>query len=381
MNTVQKKQSVLADSDQPVSFAELFFDLVFVFAITQVVHLMHGAFDWVHVGRSVLVFWLVWWAWTQFTWALNAANTKHHLVQLGTLGATAIAFFMAVSVPEAFARSSLWFAIAYVGGRTIGLIIYLWVTGQDPAMRSAVRTFSIFSVAGLVSVLIGGYLGGVYQYWFWGLAIALDVLAALVGASNGSWNLHAGHFSERHGLFVIIALGETLIVAAGAVTEEYWNGSLLLVSLLAVGITCCLWWLYFFRSKHALEHEMAVRNGADRSQLARDVYSLLHFPLLCGLIIYAFAIEEAMLHPEDVLSAAARTALSLGIFIFSTGIVVTHWRATKRILYDRLFFTLVISSLIIGITNLLTIWSMAIALVGLLTLCVWEEIKMRNSET
>ena len=134
-----KPRSVLADSDQAVSFAELFFDLVFVFAITQVVHLIHGVFDWVHVGRAVLVFWLVWWAWTQFTWALNAADTRHHLVQLGTMIATAIAFFMAVSVPESFARSSWWFAVAYVAVRGIGLLIYLWVTWQDPAMRAAVK--------------------------------------------------------------------------------------------------------------------------------------------------------------------------------------------------------------------------------------------------
>ena len=98
----QPTKSILATGDQPVSFVELFFDLVFVYAITQVVHLMHGYFDWVHVGKAILVFWLVWWAWTQFTWALNAADTKNHLVQLGTLAATAIAFFMAVSVPESW---------------------------------------------------------------------------------------------------------------------------------------------------------------------------------------------------------------------------------------------------------------------------------------
>ena len=374
----EKPRSVLADSDQPVSFAELFFDLVFVFAITQVVHLMHGAFDWVHVGRSVLVFWLVWWAWTQFTWALNAADTRHHFVQLGTLVATAIAFFMAVSVPEAFARSSLWFAIAYVSGRGIGLLIYFWVTWQDPAMRSAVRTFSVLSVAGMLAVLMGGYLGGNLQYWLWGLAIGLDVMAAIVGGSNASWNLHPKHFAERHGLFVIIALGETLIVAASAVTVEFWDGYLLIVSLLSVGITCCLWWIYFFRAKDKLEHAVAEKNGSQRSSLARDVFSLMHFPLLCGLIIYAFAIEEAMLHPDEVMSHAARIALSLGIFTFSSGIVLTVWRATGKILYKRLLFTFIISSTIFGFIGLQTIWTLGIALIGLISMCVMEEVRLHS---
>lgn len=381
MTTSRKSKTVLADVDQSVSFAELFFDLVFVYAITQVVHLLHGSFDLVHLGRAILVFWLVWWAWTQFTWALNAANTKHHLVQLGTLVATAIAFFMAISVPESFERSSWWFAIAYTAGRSIGLLIYLWVSAQNLLMRSAVKTFAILSVAGLLAVLAGGYLGGVFQYWFWGLAIFLDIMAAVIGGNSEGWNLHPGHFSERHGLFVIIALGETLIVAAGAVTEEYWNGYLLLISLLSVGITCCLWWLYFFRSKHHLEHAMISRTGADRSQMARDVYSLFHFPLLCGLIIYAYSIEEAMLHPEDIMSVAARMALSIGIFIFSTGIVISYWRATGRILIDRLIGALIICALIIGITGIQTAWTMSIALTGLITICIWEEIRLPNFRT
>lgn len=376
--THKRKQAILAKSDHPVSFAELFFDIVFVYAITQVVHLMHGAFDWVHVGRSVLVFWLVWWAWTQFTWALNAANTRHHLVQLAVLIATAIAFFMAVSVPESFERSSWWFALAYVAGRSIGLTIYLWVTWQDPEMRSAVRTFSILSLTGLLSVLAGGYFGGTLQYWFWGIAIVLDVMAAMVGGNSESWKLQAGHFSERHGLFVIIALGETLIIAASAVTQEFWNGRLLIVSILSVGITCCLWWIYFFRTKEKLEHAMSKEQGATRSRMARDVFSLLHFPVLCGLIVYAFAIEEAMLHPDDIMSLQARVALSIGIFIYSTGIVVALLRATGQISYLRFIFTLMISSLVYVIAGMETIWSLSIALAGLITMCIADELFRRS---
>lgn len=376
--TTTKSRSVLAATDQAVSFTELFFDLVFVYAITQIVHLMHGEFDWVHIGRSMLVFWLVWWAWTQFTWALNAADTKNPWVQLAVLMATVIAFFMAVSVPESFDRSSWWFALAYVGGRSIGLLIYLWVTWQDPEMRSAVKTFSIFSLAGLIAVLVGGYLGGVMQYWFWGFAILLDVLAALVGGRNDSWKLHAGHFSERHGLFIIIALGETLIIAAGAVTQEFWNGELLIVSLLAVGITSSLWWLYFFRVKDALEHAMASRSGIHRSEMGRDVFSLLHFPVLCGLIIYAFAIEEAMLHPDEVMSFAARMALAIGIFIYSTGIVFALWRATSKFAFIRFAISLLIAGVIAVVGDIQTVWTMTIALTGLLFLCITVETSKKR---
>lgn len=370
----QPTKSILAIGDQPVSFVELFFDLVFVYAITQVVHLMHGAFDWAHVGKAILVFWLVWWAWTQFTWALNAADTNNHLVQLATLVATAIAFFMAVSVPESFAKSSWWFAIAYVGGRSIGLTIYLWVTWQDPGMRSAVRTFSIFSIAGLIAVLVGGYLGGKIQIWCGVLAILADVIAALIGARSDSWKLHTGHFSERHGLFIIIALGETLIIAASAVSEQFFNGRLLIVSLLSVGITCCMWWLYFFRTKEKLEHAMASKSGSARSELGRDVYSLIHFPILCGLIIYAFAIEEAMLHPKDVMSLSTRVALALGIFIYSVGICLAGLRAHGILNYTRVVLTAITSLLIYFLTDLQTITTMSIAFICLFAICIIEEV-------
>ncbi len=374
MNHTQNKSGFLALDDQAVSFAELFFDLVFVYAITQVVHLMHGAFDWAHLGQAVLVFWLVWWGWTQYSWALNAADTRHRTIQIAILTATSIAFFMAVSVPEAFGKSSMWFAGAYVLVRSIGLMIYLWVTWPHEKMREAVKTFAIFSVAGLLAALAGGYAGGKWQYIFWGMTILLDVLAAAIGGRNDSWNLHPRHFAERHGLFIIIALGETLIIAAGAVTEDYTKDYLLTVSILSIGITCGLWWIYFFRAKDRLEHAMAGLRGAARSEMARDAYSLLHFPIMCGLLIYAYAIQEAMAHPDEVMAHGTRLALALGIFIFSMGIAVTHWRGTRMILYGRFIITALLALVVYALSGWETYWVMSAALTGLLVLCVWEEI-------
>jgi len=370
----------LTRDDQPVSFAELFFDLVFVYAITQVVQLIHGGFDWIHLWRAILVFWLVWWAWTQYSWALNAANTNHRGIQMAILLATAIAFFMAVSVPQAFGSSATWFAISYVAVRGIGLLIYLWVTWPDPDMRKAVRTFAALSILGLCSAVAGGIIGGEWQYILWGLTILLDVLAAGVGGSNEAWNLHPKHFSERHGLFVIIALGETLIIAASAATEEFSNIYLLTVSCLSVGITCCLWWLYFFRAKERLEQAMESKSGSDRSTLGRDVYSLLHFPLLCGLIIYAYAIEEVMIHPHAQMTTAARAALALGIFIFSAGIIVTHLRATGKLLYQRFVVTILVAACIYFISGVQTYWTLGISLTGLILLCILEEVKSPFTE-
>jgi low temperature requirement protein LtrA len=214
------------------------------------------------------------------------------------LAATAVAFFMAVTVPLAVKSSAIWFALAYVVVRGIGLYIYLWVAWPVPEMRKAVKTFAIVSALGLCSAIAGGLIGGTWQYGLWFLTIILDLVAAGIGGKNEAWNLHPRHFSERHGLFVIIALGETLIIAASAATEEFSDTYLLIVSSLCVAITCCLWWLYFFRAKENLQLAMETKTGSEQSKFGRDVYSLLHFPIICGLIIYAYAIAEAMAHPH-----------------------------------------------------------------------------------
>ena len=212
--------SIVSPEDQSVTFVELFFDLVFVFSVTQVAGLLHHHLDWTGLGQAVLVFWLVWWAWTQFTWALNAADTTHAAVELGTLLASGVAFFMAVALPGSFSGDAIWFAAPYVLVRVIGLALYIRVAwAADASQHAAVRTFAFMSAGGLAAVLAGAIAGGATLYWLWGLAILLDVIAAMASGESEGWNLHPDHFGERHALFVIIALGESLIVAGGGLAE------------------------------------------------------------------------------------------------------------------------------------------------------------------
>jgi low temperature requirement protein LtrA len=321
-------QSLSSPEDQRVTFVELFFDLVFVFSVTQVVDLFHAGISWGAVGQGVLVFWLVWWAWTQFTWALNAADTTHQWVQIGTLLATGVAFLMAVALPGAFGRDAMWFAVTYVLVRVIGLLLYYWVASENPSQRAAVRTFAVVSIGGLAAVILGALSGGSSQYAFWGFAILLDVIAAAVGGQSEAWNLHPEHFVERHGLFVIIALGETLIVAAGGVTGASRTGELVAITLLVVAITCGLWWSYFTVAKPELDRALASCAEATRAMMARDAFSLAHFPLICGVIAYAAAVEQAVTHPLEPLALEARVALGAGIFLFIGGMAFAMWRTT-----------------------------------------------------
>jgi low temperature requirement protein LtrA len=365
--------NIISPEDQRATFIELFFDLVFVFSVTQIVGLFHEGVTWGVVGQAVLGFWLVWWAWTQFTWALNAADTTHPWVEMGTLAATAVAFFMAVALPDAFHGRELWFAVPYVLVRVIGLGLYTWVASANPSQRTAVRIFTLFSLGGLIAVLAGGIIGGTWQYWLWGLAIILDIVAAAVGGQAEGWNLHPEHFAERHGLFVIIALGETLIVAAGGVTGITWTGELVAVAVLSVAVTCALWWSYFTRAKPILDHALESRHGSEQSMQARDVYSLIHFPMLCGIIAYAVAIEEAIAHPHEPLLTGGRIALAVGLVLFIGGMGIAIWRATRRLLLPRLVLAIVTAIIVVAIAGVSPLISLTMAFIGILVIVTWEQ--------
>ena len=200
------RRPITTTEDQSTTFIELFFDLVFVYAVTQTVSLVHEELSWAGVEHAVIVFWLVWWAWTQFTWALNSADTTHPAVETVMLVATALAFLMAVTVPDAFGDAGGWFAATYIAVRVVGLALYGRVAWDDVAKRAAVRRFALLSAGGLAAVAGGGVVGGDARAWWWAAAVLLDVVAAVAAGAAEGWDVRPDHFSERHGLFVIIAL-------------------------------------------------------------------------------------------------------------------------------------------------------------------------------
>ena len=150
---------ITTSEDQSTTFIELFFDLVFVYAVTQTVSLVDQELSWAGVAHAVIVFWLVWWAWTQFTWALNSADTTHPAIEAVVLAATALAFLMAVTVPDAFGDAGGWFAATYIAVRVVGLALYGRVAWDDVAKRAAVRRFALLSTGGLAAVAAGGVVG------------------------------------------------------------------------------------------------------------------------------------------------------------------------------------------------------------------------------
>ncbi len=227
--------------------------------------------------------------------------------------------------------------------------------------------------SGASSRLTGGIFGGAAQYWLWGLAIVLDIVAAAIGGQLEGWNLHPEHFGERHGLFVIIALGETLIVAAGGMRGALWTDDLVSVGVLVVGIACAFWWSYFTRAKPTLDRALESSCDADRASMARDVYSFLHFPMLCGVIAFAVTAEEAIAHPGEPLTVSGRIALALVLILFVGGMAFAVLRATGRLPLPRLLISAGAAVAIVAMTGFVAPVSLAIAFLGVVCVAIWEH--------
>ncbi|MFN0028273.1 MAG: low temperature requirement protein A [Acidimicrobiales bacterium] len=369
-----------APQPQPVTFVELFFDLVFVFAVTQVTVSTARDLSAANVVRSLLLFWLIWWAWTQFTWTLNPADTTHRLVQTITLAATAAAFVMSSSVPRAFADDALWFALPYLTVRLLGLGLQVRISAEHAHLNSAgdhadiagVRRWAGASTLGLGAVLAGALVDPPLRNWLWLAAILLDLGAATFAGRGQVWDLSAAHISERHGLFVIIALGESLIVAGSAVASDERTAELVAAGAAALMVAALLWWTYFDWFKEALEHQLANADPTELGRLVRDAYSLAHFPLVFGIIGYAVAVEEIMVHPDQPAPRRVLLALAAGLVLFNWATVFSYRRLHGQVLVARLVVPALTAVIIAAFPDWPPFWPLVTVAAGLLVLIVLE---------
>ena len=367
-------KQLVTPHEQGADFVELFFDLIFVYAITRITTLTAHHIDTTHVIQSMLIFWLIWWGWTQFTWTLNAANTKIAEIRMIVLLTTGVAFVMASSVGNAFGIGVMWFALPYVVIRIIGIGLYIRVTAKLTTNYSRIASFTVPSIFAWIFLLVGAKADPSQRIWWWLSAIAFDMLSAYLGGRAEGWDLKPKHFAERHGLIVIIALGESLIVAANAVGAQAITQDLLLVGGLALLVTCLLWWSYFSWINEHLEEHLSKKSGSIQSQLGAVAYSLMHFPLVFGIIGIAVGFEKILSHSSDLLSIPVALTLGGGyiLFIGFTGLSV--WKTSQLILLPRLII-LILSSIAVGLSvgksPYLALSSMALGLI-MITIIEWK---------
>jgi low temperature requirement protein LtrA len=331
---------------------ELFFDLAYVFAFSQLVgHLVHHP-TWRGVGEATLLFLLMWLPWSQFTWAANRVSGNGRTVRALFLVGTVVSVPMAASVSTAFESGGALFAITLATIVALGLATMALGFETNASEIGTLLKWTWPNMLALVAIVAGGFAENEARVALW-IAGVLIIYAAMIAAGGGEWVVRPGHFAERHGLIVIIALGE-VIVAIGlpVVTALEAGGGIpgdTVAALAASGVLAALlWWSYFDRFSPALEFRgERLPDAQAEGRYMRDVYTWGHAPVVAGVIFAAAALEEIALHPTDEVGSAFRLMLWGGLALFAAGMVFSIWRAFRVIPRERPVALAVIGALLV----------------------------------
>jgi low temperature requirement protein LtrA len=303
------------ESDKRVEPLELYFDLVFVFAITQVTARMADELSWGGVLRGLLVLAAIWWAWAAYAWLTNEVDGRRRDVRLALFGAMIAMLLASLAIPGAFEGDALLFACAYVGVRLAHILLFAAGT-ESVDVRQAARALAPVATFGPGLLLVASAFDGAAQVAVWMLALAIDFVGGGLRGIAG-WRLSPGHFAERHGLIVIIALGESIVaIGVGVAGIELGAGELAAASL-GVIVSAALWWIYFDEGLEHVEHRLhAVPAGRPRNVMARDSFSLIHLPLIAGVVLLALGVKKTLEHVDDPLKLVSATALCGGVALY-----------------------------------------------------------------
>jgi low temperature requirement protein LtrA len=315
---------------------ELFFDLVFVLALTQCTALMAAEPTWTGLGKGVLVLGVLWWAWVGYTWLTSVLDPEEGGVRIAMFAAMAALLVVALCVPGAFGDDAFLFACAYGVVRGSQLALYLLASRDNPALRQSVLGLAGGSAIGVGLLLVASATDGWVQGALWALALLLDMAEPFFFGSEG-WSLeYPGHFTERHGLIIIIALGES-IVAIGVGAGEAVDLGVVAAATLGIAVAAALWWLYFDVVALLAERDLAqLPPGRERNERARDTYSYLHFPMVAGIVLGALGLKTTLAHVGEELDVVIATAMLGGTAAYLLAHVGTRLRNVGTVNNHRL---------------------------------------------
>ncbi len=358
---------------------ELFFDLVFVFSLTQVTALMgHGQVSWHGIARGMLVLALLWWCWVGYAWLGNVVQAEEGLGRAAMFAAMAAMFVMALSVPEAFddleggLDGPVVVAFAYLAVRVLHLAMF-WMaarTERDRALRGQLLRFAPSVFGSTAVLLVASQLSETAQTLTWVGVLIVDYVGVILGGASG-WRLRsASHFAERHGLIVIVALGESIVAIGVGVAHLPISWPIIAGAVSGLTIAGCLWWAYFDVVSIVAERELRRLDGEARARMARDAYSYLHLPMVAGIALVALGIEQVLElvgHTTDGelalgLDILPLTALYGGVALFLFAHVAFKYRTWRRVTARRLVVGMLLCALIPFAREL-----PALAALGLLT--------------
>jgi low temperature requirement protein LtrA len=333
------------DAEHQVTPLELFFDLVFVFALTQVTSLLVDDPTWGGVLRGMLVLAALWWAWSVYAWLTSAMDVDEGGVRLVMLAAMGAMFGVALAVPGVFGDDAVLFGIAYLLVRLLHLVLSAIVGRDDPDRRGALIRFAPTAIAGPFLLVVAGFLEGDRRIAVWLVALAIDYLGPVVIGVGRGWRIAAEHFAERHGLIILIALGESLIsigVGAGFALDT----RVIVAAALGIVVVSALWWLYFDVAAIFGRRRLMQAQGLELHWLAMHAYSYLHLPIVAGIVLFALGLETTLHHVDEVLDIVPAVALCGGAALYVLAEIAFLFRTTGRIFRRRTVGALVLLALI-----------------------------------
>ncbi len=309
-----------------VTFVELFFDLVFVFAVTQISHTLLAHLTPLGVLQTAVLFLGVWWAWIYTSWITNWLDPDRTSVRVALFVLMLAGLVLSTSIPQAFAERGLAFALAYVAIQVGRTLFMLWAVPRSEVAlsRNFARILAWLSASGLLWIA-GGLAEGGVRLGLWGCAVAIEYAGPLsrfwtpgLGASTlQDWTIEGGHMAERCALFIIIALGESILVTGATFGEMQWSAGVLAAFLVAFIGSLAMWWVYFHKGAEAGAE--AISHADDPGRLARLGYTYLHMPIVAGIIIAAAGDEIVLTHPNGHADLPAVFALVGGPLLFLVG--------------------------------------------------------------
>jgi low temperature requirement protein LtrA len=388
MNTAKHPRIQAVTEDARVTPIELFFDLVFVYSLTQVTALMSHNLTGQGVLRGMLVLCLLWWCWVGFAWVGNVLRADEGVGRVAMFGAMGAMFVLALCVPEAFVDlpgglfGPVVLAVTYLALRLFHLGI-LWLAGEhDPGLRRQLLRFLPSLLVSTALLLVASQLEGTAQTLVWIAVLLADYLGTILGGASG-WRLNsASHFAERHGLIVIIALGESIVATGSGVAALPISWPIIVATIVGLALAACLWWAYFDVLAIAAERVLREAEGEVRTRLARDAYSYLHLPMIAGIVLVALGMEHVLeyvgdaSHHElgDPLATIPLVAMYGGVAVYLLAQVAFKYRNWHTLSRPRLTATAAVLVLIPAAAHIPALAALGVLTAVMVALITFESL-------
>jgi low temperature requirement protein LtrA len=373
-----RRLTAVLRQEERVTPLELFFDLVFVLALTQCTALMAAEPTWTGMLKGIAVLVVLWWSWVGYAWLTSVVDPEEGWVRLVVFVAMASFLVAALCVPGAFDDSALIFACAYGVVRVSQIGLFLIASRDDPALRASVVGLAGGTAIGVGLLIVAAFADGWLQGALWALAIVLDLGEPYLFGSEG-WRLAPHHFAERHALIVIIALGES-IVAIGAGAESGVDAGVVVAAVLGIAVAAALWWLYFDVVALVAERRLVEAPvGRAQNEIARDSFSYLHFPMVAGIVLAALGLKKTLGDVSEPLELVPAVALLGGVSLYLLAHVAFRLRNVRTLSRQRLLVALLLLALVppaAAVPSLVTLAGVAALLAALIA---YEAIRFAEA--